>query len=302
MLPCSLCPIMFPIVPSLTCSTQTGFGQKHRCKIKFILSGSTLCQPRRRPKKSLVDLMTLPPYLRTLRTITSELFSSFDSHHYKASEDKWHNIGGKEHGLQASGGSSGPSNILTLWGGGSVYVNVFKEEEVNVFYSSRSINVMMKTVSVYLRKDLIPRVCPSSDTLECHSCWTPRSVSGRKRSVQGPVTVSAWLLSVRSYLAVEHLISCHVVQLNPVQIISAKHTFHLFFPTAVHLCGFPHEWTCSILVRQRGNISLVLYTVSDRSLTTPRKVLFQVLQCVHGSAIGQSLCGIHASISMPGHY
>lgn len=53
-------------------------------KIKFILSGSTLCQLSRRPMKSLADLMTLPPYLRTLWTITSELFCSFDSHHYKA--------------------------------------------------------------------------------------------------------------------------------------------------------------------------------------------------------------------------
>lgn len=58
----------------------------------------------------------------------------------------------------------------------------------------------------------------------------------RKRSVQGPVTVNALLLSVRSHLAVEHLISCHVVQLNSVQIISAKNTQKLLFRSEVHLC------------------------------------------------------------------
>lgn len=80
---------------------------------------------------------------------------------------------------------------------------------------------------MYLREELIPRVCPSSDTLECHSCWTPRSVSVRKRTVQGRVIVSVRLLCARSYLAVEHLLSCHVVQLNPVQIISAKNTLNI---------------------------------------------------------------------------
>lgn len=79
--------------------------------------------------------------------------------------------------------------MLTMGAGGSIYVNILKEEEVNVFYSSGFINV--SNAPVYLREDLIPRVCLSSDTPECHSCWTPRSVSGRKLSVQGPVTGSS---------------------------------------------------------------------------------------------------------------
>lgn len=97
----------------------------------------------------------------------------------------------------------------------------------------------------------------------------PGSLLERKRSIQSPVTVNTWLLSVHYYLAVEHLISCHVVQLNPVQIISAKHTFSLLFRIYVHLCWFPHEWACRVqlLMRQRGNISLILSTVFARSQT-----------------------------------
>lgn len=85
----------------------------------------------------------------------------------------------------------------------------------------------------------VPRVCPSSCTLGCRFYWIPTSVSAEgtshsqdrlDASVCALLVLSASLVlcvCVReneSYLAVEHLITCHVIQLHSVQVISTEHT------------------------------------------------------------------------------
>lgn len=84
----------------------------------------------------------------------------------------------------------------------------------------------------------VPRVCPSSGTLECHSYWIPTSVSAKEKNHRQNMCIVCMYQSVLhvlflfyflaaqqndSYLAVKHLITCHVIELHSVQVISAKH-------------------------------------------------------------------------------